>query len=132
MTDLRPLDLTSAARAMKSLDDIDAEIARLALLCQIRILDPSVVERVVRNDASVCGTNNPVAFKKLQGMLALHFGFRDSAGDAHGQALASYVEQHVIDRLRARFPDPRGRMAACQALRRDAIWMSPRSAHCRV
>ena len=61
-----PLDLSSAARSMNSLDDIDTEIARLALLCQVRILDPGVVERVVRNDASVCGTNNPAAFEKLQ------------------------------------------------------------------
>ena len=99
-----PLGLSSAARSMTSLDDIDTEIARLALLCQVQILDPGVVERVVRNDASVCGTNNPVAFGKLRGLLALHFGVRDSAGVVHGQAIASLVEQQVIDRLRARFP----------------------------
>ena len=102
MTD--PLDEYSAAGFMNSLDEIDAEIARLALLCQVRILDPGVVERVVRNDASVCGTNNPVAFEKLHNMLAMHFGVRDSMADAHGQALASRLEQQVIDRLRARFP----------------------------
>ena len=100
----KPLDLSSAARLMNSLDEIDAEIARLALLCQVRILEPGVVERVVRKDASVCGTSNPVAFEKLHNMLAMHFGVRDSAGVAYGQALASHVEQHDIDRLRARFP----------------------------
>jgi hypothetical protein len=89
---------------MDSLDDIDTEIARLALLCQVRILDPGVVERVVRNDSSVCGTNNPVAFEKLHHMLAMHFGVRDSAAVAHGQAPATRVEQHVIERLRSRFP----------------------------
>ena len=99
-----PFDASAAARSISSLDDIDTEIARLALLCQVRILDPGVVERVVRNDASVCGTNNPVAFEKLHGLLALHFGVRDSMADAHGQALASRLEQQVIDRLRARFP----------------------------
>ena len=67
-------------------------------------ISKGVVERVVRNDASVCGTNNPVAFGKLRGLLALHFGVRDSMADAHGQALASRVERQVIDRLRARFP----------------------------
>jgi hypothetical protein len=34
----------------------------------------------------------------------MHFGVLDSAADAHGQAPASRIEQHVIDRLRARFP----------------------------
>ena len=33
------------------LDDLDQEIARLAQLCQVRILDPGVIERVVRKDA---------------------------------------------------------------------------------
>jgi hypothetical protein len=99
-----PFDLTSAARAMTSLDDIDTEIARLALLCQVRLLDPGIIDRVLHDDASVCGTNNPVGFEKLRGMLALHFGVRDSIADAHGQALTTRVEQQVIDRLRARFP----------------------------
>ena len=98
------LDLSSAARATSSLDDIDTEVARLALLCDVRILEPGVVERVVRNDPSVCGTSNPVAFRKLKGMLALHFRVRQRVADAHGQLPASRIEQHVIDRLRARFP----------------------------
>ena len=98
------LCLSSAARATTSLDAIDTEIGRLALLCDVRILEPGVVERVVRNDASVCGTSNPVAFRKLKGMLALHFRVRELVADAHGQLPASCIEQHVIDRLRARFP----------------------------
>jgi hypothetical protein len=100
----KPFDASAAARSISSLDDIDTEIARLALLCQVRILDPGVAERVVRNDASVCGTNNPVAFGKLHNMLSMHFGVRDSVADAHGDASVSHVEQQVIDRLRARFP----------------------------
>jgi hypothetical protein len=99
----QPFDLSCAARSLNSLDDIDTEIARLALLCQVRILDPGVVERVLRNDASVCGTDNPVGFGKLHGLLAMHFGVRDSVADTHGQALASRIEQQVIDRLRTRF-----------------------------
>jgi hypothetical protein len=100
-----PLDESSTSRLMSSLDDIDAEIARLAMLCQVRILDPGIVDKVLRNDASVCGTNNPIAFEKLHNMLILHFGVRDSAGAAYGQALTSRVERLVIDRLRERFPD---------------------------
>jgi hypothetical protein len=99
-----PLDDFSMARLMNSLDEIDMEIARLALLCQVRILDPGVAERVVRNDASVCGTDNPVAFEKLHNMLDMHFGVRKSGGVVHGQTLASRVEQQVINRLRERFP----------------------------
>lgn len=99
-----PRDDFATARLLCSLDDIDAEIARLALLCQVRILDLGVVERVVRNDASVCGTSNPVAFEKLRHMLAMHFGVRNSAAASQGQARAASIEKHVIDRLQARFP----------------------------
>jgi len=109
MTDRKePFDRSSAERLLNSLDDIDTEIARLALLCQVRILDPGVIDRVVRNDASVCGTTNRVAFQKLHHMIALHFGVLGSASAAHGQAQASRVEQQVIERLRARFPELAG------------------------
>ena len=37
-------------------EDIGLEIARLATICNVRILDTGVIERVLRNDASVCGT----------------------------------------------------------------------------
>ena len=43
----------------ENLDELDREIARLALVCQVRILDPGIILRVLRKDASVCGTDNP-------------------------------------------------------------------------
>jgi hypothetical protein len=52
-------------RWVNSFDDLDQEIARLALLCRVPILDPGNVERVLRKDGSVCGTDNPVAFAKF-------------------------------------------------------------------
>ena len=53
-------------------EEIDREIARLALLCQIRILEPGVILRVLRRDTSACGTRNPLAFRMLREMLMLH------------------------------------------------------------
>jgi len=32
----------------KSLDDVDREIARYATMCNVRILDPGVIERVLK------------------------------------------------------------------------------------
>jgi hypothetical protein len=43
----------------KNIDELDREIARLCLLCQVRILDPGIIERVLNKDASVCGASNP-------------------------------------------------------------------------
>ena len=33
-----------------SMEEVDRELARLAMLCQVRILDPQVVARVLKND----------------------------------------------------------------------------------
>jgi len=72
------------ARWAKNLDELDREIARLAQLCRVRILDPGVIERVLHQDALVCGTDNPAAFKKLRDMLIVHFAMRQKAADMLG------------------------------------------------
>jgi hypothetical protein len=89
----------------EKLDDLDREIARLAQLCQVRILDPGVIERVLRKDAAVCDTANPVAFGKLHDMLMMHLAVRDKSADALGQAQTAGIEADIVERLRKSFPD---------------------------
>ena len=60
----------------KNIDELDREICRLCLLCQVRILDPGIIERVLKKDASVCGASNPVAFAKLHDMLLFYLAQR--------------------------------------------------------
>ena len=55
------------------LASIDMEIARLAQLCGIHMLQPGVAEAVLRNDSSLCNGSNPVAWDKLRGLLVLHY-----------------------------------------------------------
>jgi len=89
----------------ENLEELDAEIARLALLFQVRILDPGVIARVLHRDASVCGTDNPIAFAKLRDMLMLHLAIRERSADAVGQAQTAAIEDYVIERLRKSFPE---------------------------
>jgi len=65
-----------------NLEELDREIARLATLCQIRILEPGAIQRVLQKDASVCGTDNPIAFAKLRDLLMLHFAIRENRAAA--------------------------------------------------
>jgi len=90
---------------LMNLDEIDREIARLATLCRVRILEPGVIERVLHKDDSVCGSSNAIAFKKLHDMLMLHFAVREKSVDAVGQAQTAAIEQYVIERLKKAFPD---------------------------
>jgi hypothetical protein len=93
----------------KNIDELDREIGRLASLCEVRILDPGVIERVLRKDASVCGTANPAAFAKLRDMLMLYFAIRRKTVEAVGELQTSQIEAHVIEQLRSRFADLLGK-----------------------
>jgi hypothetical protein len=91
------------------LEEVDREIARLAVLCQVRILEPGVIRRVLQKDASVCGTANAVAFAKLHDLVLLHLAIRQRSVDSFGQAQTAAMEEYVIERLRKSFPDLLGR-----------------------
>lgn len=88
-----------------NLDQLDREIARLSVLCKVRILDPGVIERVLQRDASVCGTDNPAAFAKLHDMVMLHFAIRKKSADSVGQVQTALIEAEIIERLKKSFPD---------------------------
>ena len=90
---------------LHNLDEVDREIARLATICDVRILDRGIVERVLHNDAAVCGRANPVAFAKLRGLLMLHFALRQQSADVIGQAQTAEIERYVVERLKKSFPD---------------------------
>jgi hypothetical protein len=89
----------------RSLEDIDREVGRLALLCQVRILEPGVIDRVLRGDRSVCGTDNPRAFAKLRDLLLMHFTLRREWAAELGEAQTMAIESSVIERLRKALPD---------------------------
>ena len=94
---------------VENIEELDREIARLCLLCQVRILDPGIIERVLKKDASVCGTSNPVAFAKLHDMLMFYFANRKKSVDAVGQLQTAQIEAHVVEQLRNRFADLLGK-----------------------
>lgn len=93
----------------KNIEELDREIGRLCVVCQVRILDPGIIERVLKNDASVCGTSNPVAFAKLHDMLMFYFANRKQSVDAVGQLQTAQIEAHVVEQLRNRFADLLGK-----------------------
>jgi hypothetical protein len=100
-----PTDPAYGALWTEDLEEVDREIARLAVLCQVRILERGVIGRVLKKDASVCGTANPVAFRKLHDLLMLHSAIREKAVESFGQGQAAAIEDYVIERLRKSFPE---------------------------
>ncbi|MGE5170091.1 MAG: hypothetical protein ACM3JC_06920 [Rudaea sp.] len=92
----------------KSLNELDREIARLATICNVRILDPGVIERVLKNDPSVCGTSNPIAFDKLRHTLMMHYHVREQAVGTLGHAQTMKIVQHIVENLRERIGERLG------------------------
>jgi hypothetical protein len=86
----------------KKFDDIDRELAQLAIICKVPLLDPGVIERVLKNDATVCGTPNPAVFGKLRSLLMMHYAVRDKAVEALGATDAQALINAVVARLRER------------------------------
>jgi hypothetical protein len=89
----------------EDLEEVDREIARLATICQVRILESGVISRVLHRDTSVCGTRNPLAFRMLRDMLMLHVAIRDRSADSFGQAQTAAMEDFILERLKKSFPE---------------------------
>ena len=92
----------------KNLDDMAREVARLAVACNVRILDPGVIESVLKNDDSVCGTRNPAAFTKLRHALMMHYHVRDKTTGALGEAQTRELIADIVERLRKQIGDRLG------------------------
>jgi hypothetical protein len=92
----------------KNLDDVDHEIARLATVCNVRILDPGVIERVLKNDASVCGSANPAGFRKLRETVMMHYHIRDKAAGVLGETATRELVLKIVENLRERIGERLG------------------------
>ena len=60
---------TKNAPWARYLDDLFSELLRLSIACDLRPRDPGVVERILKNNETGCGTTNPIGFQKLQHLL---------------------------------------------------------------
>ena len=89
----------------EDLEEVDREIARLAAVCQVPILEPGVIGRVLRKEASVCGTENAIGFRKLHDLLLLHLAIRQKLVDSFGQAQTAAIEDLILERLRKSLPE---------------------------
>ena len=95
-------------RWSKHFEEIDREIAQLAVICKVPILDPGVIERVLKNDALVCGSQNKRAFDKLRALLMMHYSVRDQALVSLGETETLQIVSDIVERLRERVGDKLG------------------------
>jgi hypothetical protein len=93
----------------QNLDEVDRELARLAVICRLPLLDPGVIERVLDNNPAVCGTRNPVGFTKLRELVMTRYGWRERAVSVIGEAKTATLINELVAKLRMKFGDRLGR-----------------------
>ncbi len=99
----------------KTVEDIDLEIAQLAIMCHVRLLDPGVIERVLDNDRRDCGSGHDSGFEKLRGMLFLHYEVQARLAEELGPADAGQIVQRVRHHLLSRIGTQLGTLGAAGA-----------------
>lgn len=85
----------------RHLDGIANELSRLAIACDVRLRDPGVIERIINDDASVCGRKNEIGFRKLRKLLMATYDSLGKAVDRLGpeetreitEAIVAHIEQ---------------------------------------
>lgn len=87
-------------------ESVDREIVRLAIASGVDIVEPGVIERVIRADPSITTHANAVALRKLRGLLEVHYELAIESVDSVGSEESRRILAHVRERL-ARHFDPR-------------------------
>lgn len=85
------------------LGPVDEEIAKLAAICNIRILDPGVIERVIAGDTSLCSRASEQAFQKMRRLVGMHYALTNDSVQALGEEESKKILDAIRERLRKRF-----------------------------
>jgi hypothetical protein len=85
------------------LSSVDDEIARKAFICGIKMLDPGVIERVVRGDETVCTKKNKKAFGQLRSLVKMHYALTEDSMQALGPEETGKILDAIRTHLRGRF-----------------------------
>ena len=63
----------------RQLNNLAAEMSRLCIICDIKMLEPGIGERVLKGDQSVCGRKNPEVFETLRKHLMAYCHLEEKA-----------------------------------------------------
>ena len=84
---------------LRHLDSIGDELLRLTTVCGVDLRQPGVVERIVKNDETVCGKRNPIGFRKLRELVMATFDSLNKAVDRIGPDETAVIVAAIMERL---------------------------------
>jgi hypothetical protein len=84
----------------RQIDAVVEEVSRMAVACDVDILDPNVALKALRGDESVCKRKNPAAFKRIHELLMLLFTMSGKSMDRLGETDFAALAGPVLEKIR--------------------------------
>ena len=95
----------------RHLNGIAEELMRLTIACHVSLKGPGAIERIIKNDASICGRKNPTGFKKLRFLVMATYDSLNKAIDSIGPEQTKLISDAIVERVQA-LHDSKGFTAA--------------------
>ena len=83
----------------RHLDGIANELLRLSIACDVRLRDPGVLDRILRDDDTVCGRKNPEAFRKLRNLVIATYDSLGKSIDRIGPEDTKMITDAIAARI---------------------------------
>lgn len=83
----------------RHLEGIADELLRLSIACDVRLREPGVIERIIKNDRSVCGRKNEIGFQKLRKLLMATYDSLGKAIDRIGPAETRKITEAITKQM---------------------------------
>ena len=93
----------------RHLDGIASELLRLSIACDVRLRDAGVIERILKDDSTVCGRRNPEAFRKLRNLVMATYDSLGKSIDRIGPEDTKMITDAIAARI-ARVRDGGGQL----------------------
>jgi hypothetical protein len=81
----------------RQIENLAHELSKLAIACDIELGKPGLAERILKNDSTVCGRNNPKAFEQMRQHLTALFNIEKGAVER----LGPNDTREILDQVRA-------------------------------
>ncbi len=79
-------------------EGIADELLHLATTCDVRLREPGVIERILKNDASVCGRESDRAFDNMRSLIIAYYNSVGKAVDRIGPEETKKIIEVITER----------------------------------
>ncbi len=79
-------------------EGIADELLHLAIACDVRFHEPGVIDRILKNDASVCGRKNEHTFHMMRNLIIAYYDSIGKAVDRIGPEETKKIVEVIAER----------------------------------